>query len=520
MTDAGWHPDPHGRADRRYHDGTGWTAHIADAEGTASRDPHGAGADPQPPPAAPVIGPPPPRTAPTPAPAAADPEHTQQISATDLPPPPADPADAVPWADPADDPDDEPDAATADIPAGPVDVPAPGPADVPPDVRADPAADLPVVGADPAARVDVPAGRIDEPVARADRTQQLSAADLAAATSLAKAAGNTDHTVQMSAEEVAAAAALASAAPPPVEARQGPHTEPISTQDLTAAAAALAAGEGRPDGDRVRTRPRLIAVVGALIGIGLAVAGLLLLPWATGGGGTDASYLDVRDAVDTFGSGDSAATTAFVLTGALFAVGVGGVVALARAIGAAPVRAIAAVVALLGAAGLAVLGYAAIDVEGARATAPGTEVIDPDAGSPVTLPDGTPVTDPATGSPVTVPEGGIDPGQVSEEAVADVFTARAEDHLTSAAIVGAVLLVLAGLLALVGLGLRGTAGHVVTAAGLLVVAGWAIVALLGLRDAGDVGSGPTVLVAGTVVLALSAAVPGRRRRPDPAPEAP
>jgi hypothetical protein len=477
MTDAGWHPDPHGRADRRYHDGAGWTAHIADADGTASRDPHGAGADPQPPPAAPVIGPPPPRAAPAPPTATTpDPDPTRPISARDLPPPPADPADVPEGAEP-----------TADVPA---DEPATGPADV--------------------------------PVARADRTQQLSAADLAAATSpslsLSKPAANPDHTVQMTPEEVAAAAALASS-PPPVEARQGPHTEPISTQDLTAAAAALAAGEGRPDGGRVRTRPRVIAVLGALAGIGLCVAGLLLLPWATGGG-TDASYLDVRKAVDTFGASDGAATTAFVLTGALFAVGVGGVVALARVIGAAPVRAVAAVVAVLGAAGLAVLGFAVIDVEGGTAPASEAGIVDPDAGSPVTLPDGTPVTDPTTGSPVTVPEGGIDPGTVSEEALVDVFEAEAEDRMTDAAIVGAALLAGAGLLLLVGLGLRGTAGHVVTAVGLLVVAGWAVVALLGLRDGGDVGSGPSVLVAGTVVLALSAAVPGRRRPRDPAPEAP
>jgi hypothetical protein len=39
MTDAGWHPDPHGRADRRYHDGTAWTAHVADAAGTVLAGP-------------------------------------------------------------------------------------------------------------------------------------------------------------------------------------------------------------------------------------------------------------------------------------------------------------------------------------------------------------------------------------------------------------------------------------------------------------------------------------------------
>ena len=35
MTNAGWYPDPAGRHEHRYHDGSGWTDHVAD-EGVAS----------------------------------------------------------------------------------------------------------------------------------------------------------------------------------------------------------------------------------------------------------------------------------------------------------------------------------------------------------------------------------------------------------------------------------------------------------------------------------------------------
>ena len=37
-TPAGWHPDPTGKHDHRYWDGSQWTEHIADA-GVAGTDP-------------------------------------------------------------------------------------------------------------------------------------------------------------------------------------------------------------------------------------------------------------------------------------------------------------------------------------------------------------------------------------------------------------------------------------------------------------------------------------------------
>lgn len=35
----GWHPDPGGRFAQRYHDGSGWTEHVVDAQGGRSSDP-------------------------------------------------------------------------------------------------------------------------------------------------------------------------------------------------------------------------------------------------------------------------------------------------------------------------------------------------------------------------------------------------------------------------------------------------------------------------------------------------
>lgn len=435
MTDAGWHPDPHGRADRRYHDGTRWTEHVADAEGATSVDPPDP--DPSAPrPAAPVIGPPPPRA--TPAPSA-------------------------------------PEAAPA---AGP-------------------------------------------------QTERLSPELLAAATSPSPAtpppaeppAAPADHTVVMTPEDVAAAAALAPSTPPPVGAAGTRHTEEMSADDVAAAAALAAAG---PDNDapagpaprRPGTRPSIVGLVLAALGTGLGIAALLALPWGTG---PDTGYRDVRELVDTVGPDLGTAVNAFVLTGALWVVVVGGPAALARALGAAWLRIVAAVVVVLGTAGLAVLGFAAVDVA-LPSLLTSADDLAPDAGAPVTLPDGSPVTDPTSGAPVTVPEGGLDPGTISEDAVAEASIALGEDRLSDAAVLGAVVLVGAGVLTLAGLLLRGAAGHVLTALGLLVGAGWAVatVVLLGDRaELGDVGSGLYAVAGAAVLLAVAAAVPGRRR-PTPA----
>ena len=56
MSDAGWQPDPFGRHELRYFDGTDWTAHVSDAGVTGSDEPvpsaEGAPPPPPPPPAA------------------------------------------------------------------------------------------------------------------------------------------------------------------------------------------------------------------------------------------------------------------------------------------------------------------------------------------------------------------------------------------------------------------------------------------------------------------------------------
>jgi hypothetical protein len=44
QTSPGWYPDPNGRYAQRYHDGTSWTEHVADAAGNRSTDPQGAAA--------------------------------------------------------------------------------------------------------------------------------------------------------------------------------------------------------------------------------------------------------------------------------------------------------------------------------------------------------------------------------------------------------------------------------------------------------------------------------------------
>jgi hypothetical protein len=74
MADAGWYPDPRGRHEHRYFDGTAWTDHVAD-DGRGSTDPVNAPAPPAaPPPSMPAVdlpapsgsAPPPPGTAPPP----------------------------------------------------------------------------------------------------------------------------------------------------------------------------------------------------------------------------------------------------------------------------------------------------------------------------------------------------------------------------------------------------------------------------------------------------------------------
>lgn len=57
QTTPGWYPDPNGRYAQRYHDGTNWTEHVADAAGNRTTDPQGtATGTGAPPPGAPAFG--------------------------------------------------------------------------------------------------------------------------------------------------------------------------------------------------------------------------------------------------------------------------------------------------------------------------------------------------------------------------------------------------------------------------------------------------------------------------------
>jgi hypothetical protein len=83
MADAGWYPDPRGRHEHRYFDGSTWTDHVAD-DGRGSMDPVNAPSPPSEPPPAPATDapPPPPGASPTsigfPPPAAAPPPPTER----------------------------------------------------------------------------------------------------------------------------------------------------------------------------------------------------------------------------------------------------------------------------------------------------------------------------------------------------------------------------------------------------------------------------------------------------------
>jgi len=471
MTDAGWHPDPHGRADRRYHDGTRWTEHVTDAEGRttsidriddepAAEPTDGPGSSA---PASLDIGPPPPRAV-----VGAPPSGSPSAPATPVrgtPAPIAPPTERLSPEDVA--------AATAGPPS-----------------RSTPPSPAPPVASVPSPSLGPPSGPM-----------------------------GADHTIRMSPEEVAAAAALARSEPPAPGAASVHNTQPIGPEEIAAAGALASPADGPAPGAARRERLSVLGLGAALLGLAVGLAALLVLTWGSIG---DVSYLDLREAFDEVGPDVGAVTLAFVLTGAAFAVVVGGLAALARAVGRRPLRVAAAVVVVLGAAGFAVLGFLAIDVVGVASGEAQATDVGPEAGATVTLPDGSPVTEPTTGAEVTVPEEGAGAAALTDEQLAGASQARAEDRLTSAATVGAAILVVAALLLVAGLLLPGLAGHAATAVGLVVVAGWAAAAVLSLGDeagVGDLGIGAYAIVASAVLLAVGAALPPRRRAgpaPDPA----
>ncbi|QYG93848.1 DUF2510 domain-containing protein [Iamia sp. SCSIO 61187] len=441
MSDAGWHPDPHGRADRRYHDGSRWTEHVADAEGTATVDPLGADAAPGPP--------------------AGPDEPTSSPAIVIGPPPPRRPRGATPPAEATSD-------VTVALPAAP---PTAAPATAPPPVASPPVAPDEPTTADlpPAAHADAP------------RTQRMGPEDVAAAAALADATG------------------------------RNPRPDGL----------APGAGPGEPTADRAAAQARLsvLGLIGSLVGIGLGLVALLGLPWLSGGAGVDdASYLDLREAVTRAGPDIGAIANGFIVSGAIFVVAVGGIIAVGRSLGLAAARVLATVAVLGGLAALSVTGFLAMDLDDGASGAAGTEdPVPAPAGSPVTTPTGDTIIDPATGAPVTTPDVGQGETTPAEGQEVAVDPSAAEDRLAAAAVLATAVMGVAAALGVIGLLLRHATGHLVAGVGLLVGFVWAVGAVGVLStedDVGDLGLGPYGVVASALLLAVSAAVPGRRR---PAP---
>lgn len=465
MSDVGWHPDPVGRADRRYHDGSRWTEHVADAEGTTTVDPLGAdppaGSDE--PTAAPgiVIGPPPPRRPPA-------------------APPPGAPAEDAPPAAEADEADEADGvAALSSAPAAP-----------------------PAATSSSDATVSAPASPPTGPVPPP------------ASSSLAAAAPEEPTTADL----------------PPAVGVGSPRTQRMAPEDVAAADATghilrpdglpPGPGPGEPPADRVTTgaRPSALGLIGSGLGVGLGLVALVGLPWISGGDGVeDASYLELRDAVTAAGPDLGAIANGFIVSGAVFVVVVGGLVALARALGLAAVRVVATVAVLGGLAALSVMGFLAMDIDEGSIGAGADDSVPVPAppGSPVTTPTGDTIIDPATGAPVTTPGGGQTTPPEGQEVVVD--PSAAEDRLAAAAVLGTAVMGVAAALCVIGLLLEHAAGHLVAALGLLVGLAWAAGAVGVLStedDLGDLGLGPYGVVASALLLVVSAAIPGRRH---PAP---
>jgi hypothetical protein len=307
------------------------------------------------------------------------------------------------------------------------------------------------------------------------------------------------------------ALAAAPGAPGPAGA-QGPAAPPGSQ------------GSGAP-APRARGGLNVVGLVMALVGLVLALVGVFLLPWGQGGG--DPGYLDLRDTVDTFGPPIGALPTSLMLSGGLFAVVAGGVVALARAIGSRALSVVALVVVILSFLGLSALGVLAVDVDAADIPGlsddtasstvptdqlPGSPVTDPATGAPPTVPGGAPVTDPITGAAPTVPDQGQGSEDLADEAaaIAEDQVEDAERNLIGGAIVAFATMFLATVLVGVGLVRRPNGQALMAFAGLALVAGWVIVGTMrlgGTDGIGDLGKGPWVLAVGCVLFALSTLVP-------------
>ncbi len=566
MTDPGWHPDPFGRAGRRYHDGSRWTEHVADDGGNQSIDPPGPGPAPaaeaattagpaaavdpgtsavdpgagadagggqgggrgDQPPATPgiVIGAPPPRARRGEATAAAaasrPPAADAAPRAPAAPASPAAPATPAARRDDGDDLDAEPTQAVSAVrrepsltkPAAPPPAAAAGP-------RVEPTA--PPVDAAP---VDAPPSP-----ATGDQATTVIPADVAAAVARSAAVTGPIPGDRISADS--------SSLGPMPSTDGGDQTTVIPVMGLDAVAAAVAQG-APPTGQRSQgpapvPRPRgglnVIGLVLALLGLLLGLVSVLLLPW--GGGGGTPGYLDVRTSVDELGPPIGAIPTSLMLSGGLFAVVAAGLVALARAVGKRGL----AIVALVGVAiaflGLSALGVLAVDVRsedipGLPQVAPtvpenqepGSPATDPATGAPPTVPGGAAVTDPLTGAPPTVPDQGQSAEDQADSVAADVedFVEDAERNLIGGAIVAFAAMFLATVLVGVGL-VRSPDGNALMAfAGLALTTAWVIVGTVqlgGPDGIGDLGIGPWVLAAGSVLMALSTLVPrtgGRRPR--------
>ncbi|QYG93751.1 DUF2510 domain-containing protein [Iamia sp. SCSIO 61187] len=228
-----------------------------------------------------------------------------------------------------------------------------------------------------------------------------------------------------------------------------------------------------------RKRVDKVSIIGlllAVLGIGVGVAALFALPWLDIGG-NELDFADARRDVDDSGV-FGAVASGLMINIAYFIVAVGGVVALAKALGSRAMGTIGLVLAVVGLVALIAVGVAAIPVEQA------------------------------------------DPTFIGGDA-ATMLESEAEDRLTGTAVFTGVVMFVSTVLAGVGLLLHGIGGRILAFLGLGLLVLFALGGIVVLRNnvedllggfaSVDLALGAWAIVASAVLLALGAAVPGGRR---------
>lgn len=273
------------------------------------------------------------------------------------------------------------------------------------------------------------------------------------------------------------------AAPPPM-ADQPSWGAPAAAGGAGAWSSSPPPGAGGPGGSwggappAKRKRVDKVSIVGlllALLGIGVGVAALFALPWLDVGA-DEVDFADARRGVDDTGI-FGAVAGGLMINIAYFIVAVGGVVALAKALGSRTIGIVGVVLAVVGLVALIAVGVAAIPVE------TGDEALGGD--------------------------------------FATALQSEGEDRLTQTAVFTGVVMFISTVLAVVGLLLHGIAGRILAFLGLALVALFAVGGIFVLREnytdlafglaSADLALGSWAIVASAVLLAIGAAVPGGRR---------